>query len=71
MAVFIPKGFRETGTIDFLIHFHGWQNEVTNVLPRYQLLEQVVESRRNVILVVPQGPRNASDSFGGKLEDAR
>jgi len=28
------------------------------------------ESRRNAVLVVPQGPRNAPDSFGGKLEDA-
>jgi hypothetical protein len=28
-----------------------------------------MESGRNAILVVPQGPRNAPDSFGGKLED--
>src|SRR4051812_36814043 len=69
VATFIPKGFRETGTIDFVVHFHGWQNEVTNVLPRYQLIEQFVESARNAVLVVPQGPYNASDSFGGKLED--
>jgi hypothetical protein len=69
VAVFVPKGFRETGTIDFVVHFHGWQNEVTNVLRQYQLLEQLVESGRNAVLVVPQGPRNASDSFGGKLED--
>jgi hypothetical protein len=27
-------------------------------------------SRRNAILIVPQGPLDASDSFGGKLEDA-
>jgi hypothetical protein len=26
--------------------------------------------RRNAILIVPQGPLDASDSFGGKLEDA-
>ena len=69
VAIFIPKGFRETGTIDFVVHFHGWQNEITNVLRQYQLLEQLMESGRNAILVVPQGPHNASDSFGGKLED--
>jgi hypothetical protein len=69
VAIFIPKGFRETGSIDFVVHFHGWGNEVTNVLRRYQLLEQFVESDRNAILIVPQGPKNASDSFGGKLED--
>jgi hypothetical protein len=70
VAIFIPKGFRETGTIDFVVHFHGWGNDVTNALRRYQLPEQFVASGRNAVLVVPQGPRNASDSFGGKLEDS-
>jgi hypothetical protein len=69
VAIFIPKGFRETGTVDFVVHFHGWRNHVDEVLRRYQLLEQLVESGRNAVLVVPQGPRDAPDSFGGKLED--
>ena len=70
VAIFIPRGFRETGTIDFVIHFHGWRNHVQEVLRRYQLAEQLVESGRNAVLVVPQGPKDAPDSFGGKLEDA-
>jgi hypothetical protein len=69
VAIFIPKGFRETEKIDFIVHFHGWQNNVEGVLKRYQLVEQLIASRRNAVLVVPQGPFNASDSFGGKLED--
>jgi hypothetical protein len=69
VAIFIPKDFRETGRNDFIVHFHGWGNHVERVLDQYQLIEQLVESRRNAILVVPQGPRDASDSFGGKLED--
>jgi hypothetical protein len=69
VAIFIPKGFRETGRIDFVIHFHGWRNHVADVLTRYRLIEQLVESERNAVLVVPQGPRDAPDSFGGKLED--
>lgn len=69
VALFIPKGFRETGKLDFVIHFHGWKNHVAGVLGQYQLIEQLIESRRNAVLVVPQGPRNAPDSFGGKLED--
>lgn len=69
VAIFIPRAFQETGRIDFVVHFHGWQNNVTNVLHRYQLIEQLVASGRNAVLVVPQGPLNASDSFGGKLED--
>jgi hypothetical protein len=69
VALFIPKGFRETGQIDFVVHFHGWRNNVENVLGRYKLIEQLIESGRNAVLIVPQGPRNASDSFDGKLED--
>jgi hypothetical protein len=69
VALFIPKGFRETGKIDFVVHFHGWKNSVARVLEQYKLIEQLLESGRNAVLVVPQGPRNASDSFGGKLED--
>ena len=69
VAIFIPQGFRETGRIDFLVHFHGWRNHVADVLKKYRLIEQLVESERNAVLVVPQGPRDAPDSFGGKLED--
>jgi hypothetical protein len=34
------------------------------------LIEQLVASGKNVVLVVPEGPHDAPDSFGGKLEDA-
>jgi hypothetical protein len=69
VAIFIPKGLRETGRLDFVVHFHGWGNHVEGALERYKLIEQLAESQRNAVLVVPQGPRDASDSFGGKLED--
>jgi len=69
VAILIPKGFRETGQVDFVVHFHGWKNTVAGVLEQYKLIEQLMESGRNAVLVVPQGPRNAPDSFGGKLED--
>jgi len=69
VAIFIPRGFRETGKIDFVVHFHGWRHDVAGTLQQYKLIEQLVNSKRNAILIVPQGPRNAPDSFGGKLED--
>lgn len=69
VAIFIPKGFRETGKVDFIVHFHGWGSHVEAVLDHYRLIEQLVASNRNAVLVVPQGPRDAPDSFGGKLED--
>lgn len=70
VAIFIPKGFRETGRVDFVIHFHGWFNTVAGTLETFRLIEQFVASGKNAVLVVPEGPRNAPDSFGGKLEDA-
>jgi len=69
VALFIPHGFRETGTVDFVIHFHGWNNNVATTLRTFHLFEQLVASGKNAVLVVPAGPRNAPDSFGGKLED--
>jgi hypothetical protein len=42
---------------------------VEGVLKHYQLIEQLSASGRNAVLVVPQGPHDAPDSFDGKLED--
>jgi len=69
VALFVPKSFRPSDTIDFVLHFHGWNNNVAGTLEHYQLVEQFCASGKNAILIVPEGPRNAPDSFGGKLED--
>src|SRR5437660_5708629 len=45
VAIFIPKGFRAAEKLDFIVHFHGWQNNVEHVLERYKLIEQMVASR--------------------------
>ncbi|HSY19839.1 MAG TPA: D-alanyl-D-alanine carboxypeptidase/D-alanyl-D-alanine-endopeptidase [Candidatus Acidoferrales bacterium] len=69
VAFFIPKGFRVTDKIDFVVHFHGWRHTVAGTLEEYDLPRQFFDSGKNAILIVPQGPHNAPDSFGGKLED--
>ncbi len=69
VAIFIPKDFRVTDKVDFVVHFHGWNNTVAGTFEQFQLIEQFSASDRNAILIVPEGPHNASDSFGGKLED--
>jgi hypothetical protein len=69
VALFIPKDFHAPKKIDFVVHFHGWGNNVAHALDHYRLIEQFAKSERNAVLIVPQGPYNASDSFGGKLED--
>ena len=70
VALFVPNGFRAASSVDFVIHFHGWRNTVAGTLQQFQLAEQLTASHRNAILIVPEGPHDAPDSAGGKLEDA-
>lgn len=68
IGIYVPARYRADDTIDLIVHFHGWNNDVRHVLQRYRLREQVDRSARNAILVVPQGPKDAPDSDFGKLE---
>lgn len=70
VALFIPNNFCDTNRVDFIIHFHGWRNTVAGTLQRYKLIEQLIASDKNAVLIVPEGPHDAPDSAGGKLEDA-
>ncbi len=70
VAIFVPKNFRAGTNVDFVVHFHGWRARLDRVLEKFELVGQFAASGRNAILVVPQGPLDAPDSFGGKLEDA-
>lgn len=69
VALFVPRGFHETPAVDFVMFVHGWNNSVAGALGKYQLVEQFAASGKNAVLVVPEGPHNAPDSFGGKFED--
>lgn len=70
VALFIPHHLdtRKLETLNLVFYFHGWYNNIQNSLNGAALREQLVASQRNAILVFPQGPYNAADSSGGKLE---
>ena len=69
-VVFIPTGYKtELGYNDVIVHFHGWNNEAVNVMHDFNLLKQLFRSEKNAILVIAQGPKNAMDSSGGKIEE--
>ncbi len=68
VAVFIPKGFNPDEPVNIVIHFHGWGNNVDSTFARYSVVSQFVNSKVNAIMVVPEGPKNSPDSYGGKLE---
>jgi len=69
-VVFIPLNYETVlGYNDVIVHFHGWNNEAVNVMHDFDLLKQLFRSEKNAILVIAQGPKNAMDSAGGKIEE--
>jgi hypothetical protein len=69
IGIFVPNGWHpENGAIDFVVHFYGWNHDVVKTFNTYKLREQLVQSNRNAVLIVPEGPTNAPDSGDGKLE---
>src|SRR6185436_12978172 len=69
VGIVIPDGYQPGDTVDYIVHFHGWGNHVSKVIKEYKLMEQLKAAKVNAILLVPQGPKDASDSGGGKLEN--
>jgi hypothetical protein len=69
VAIFIPRGFRQTDKINFVFYFHGWYNNIDSSCAQFKLIEQFCESNKNAIFVFPEGPKNSPDSYGGKLEE--
>ncbi|MDD4961246.1 MAG: hypothetical protein PHX07_03305 [Candidatus Marinimicrobia bacterium] len=67
VAVQIPKAYRKGRRVDLLVHFHGWNNHIDRCIGQFELDIQLEASGRNMLLIVPEGPRNAPDSFYGKL----
>lgn len=70
VLVFVPKKFNPAREADAVVYFHGWYNNPDSALVQFNLINQFVQANKNAILIVPQGPKNAPDSFGGKLESA-
>ncbi len=68
VLIFVPKNFRWSSQPDLIIHFHGWYNHIDSLVETYKLIEQFSAANKNALLVIPQGPKDAPDSYGGKLE---
>lgn len=66
--LFVPKTYRPGAQLELLVHFHGHDGQAERKMVEHQLREQLLASGRNVLLAVVQGPLNAGDSSGGKLE---
>ncbi len=69
VIVFVPDKYRfraEEG-VSAVVHFHGHNSSAERALTAHALREQLVESRQNAVLVVPQLALFAADSSCGKL----
>jgi beta-lactamase class A len=70
IVVFVPEGFTETADgVNVIVHFHGHANDNMGVLEQFGMPQAMISTRTNALLVLPQGPYRARDSFGGKMED--
>ncbi len=70
VLVFLPSGFRDRTLQDVVLHFHGHNSTVSATVDAHHYREQLWASGQNAILIVPQGPVNASSGNFGKLMDA-
>lgn len=69
IGIFIPRTFKPSEQVDLVVHFHGWGNNSQKVISQFGLEDQILKSGRNAILLAPQGPKDASDSGSGKMEE--
>jgi|CZKU01.1.fsa_nt_gi hypothetical protein len=70
VIVFVPAHYRfepEEG-VATLVHMHGHSTTAERAMEAHQLREQVVDSKQNAVLVVPQLAVMAADSSCGHLE---
>lgn len=68
VLIYVPSHFSPKEKINLVFWFHGWGNNIDTACKQFQLTEQFEASGRNAVFVFPEGPKNASDSYGGKLE---
>ncbi|MES2004406.1 MAG: hypothetical protein V4450_07785 [Bacteroidota bacterium] len=71
VLLYVPSYFSKDQKINLVFWFHGWGNNIDSTCKQYQLLEQFEAGGRNAVFVFPEGPKNAPDGYGGKLEQPK
>ena len=70
VLVVVPKGLSTASDVGVVVHFHGHGAVIGRTVPRQRLVEQYLASGVDAVLVVPQGPYEASSGNFGKLMSA-
>jgi hypothetical protein len=63
----VPTRFNPNKPFLYVVFFHGNRSDVQQCLKDYRLDEQIESSGKNVVLLLPQLAKNASDSSPGKF----
>jgi hypothetical protein len=69
VAFLVPRGYGPGEAVDLVVHFHGHGSVLDQLIPQFQLGEQLEASGVNAVLIAPQGPHLASDSRNGKIDE--
>ncbi|MCK5572573.1 MAG: serine hydrolase, partial [Bacteroidetes bacterium] len=70
IVVFVPDAFDETQEgSNVIVHFHGHNRDNLSELVRHDMPQTMISEKINAILVLPQGPYRAPDSFCGRVEE--
>lgn len=69
VMLLVPDGYRPGATVDLVIEYHGFRNEIVHSDAGHHYRQQLALSRKNAILVEPQGPYEAADGSGGKHDE--
>jgi hypothetical protein len=70
VLIVIPASFKPSKKVNLVCWFHGWYNTIDSANKRFELATQFAASNANAILLIPEGAKNAPDSYGGKLEQS-
>lgn len=69
VIVFVPERyrFRDDEGVSAVVHFHGHNSSAERAIGAHALREQLVDSKQNALLIVPQLALFAADSACGRL----
>ncbi len=69
VLVYIPDAYEKNNTTDLMVFLHGWGNSKDTCVKKFELASQLNEAGKNMLLVIPEGPKFAPDSHAGKFCD--
>lgn len=68
VLVYLPSRFNKKLPFKIVIWIHGWYNNIDSAFAICNLKDALDSCQQNFILLMPEGAKNAPDSYAGKWE---